>query len=182
MSRRQAVLVVALLLASACGLPSEETPRPIEAQELGPTATGPALPLGARSTTLYLVRDAALAPVTRRTASVGSPSTALQLLLRGPSPTESVQGLSSAVGPETVVLDDVVRTGSTVVVPLAATPDGLGRSDEVLAYAQVVATLTSLPGVAAVRFVRDGEALSVPRADGSLSDGALTRSDYAELL
>ena len=118
----------------------------------------------------------------RRSASTDSVRTALQLLLRGPSDVESAQGLSTALGPEAVLLADVEQVGPTVTVPLADAAGGLGRSDEVLAYAQVVATLTALPGVASVRFVRDGAPLPVPRADGSLADGPLRRSDYSALL
>lgn len=183
MSSRSAVAALALALAcSGCGLSSDRAPRPLEAQELSAAPAGPTLRPGASSTTLYLVRDAALAPVTRRTASTGSPRTALQLLLRGASPGESVQGLGSALGPEAVLLDGVEVDGAVVTVPLAGATAGLGRNDEVLAYAQVVTTLTALPGIDAVRFVRDGQPLSVPRADGELSDGPLSRRDYAELL
>lgn len=182
MRRSPAVLVLALSLCTACGLSSEQAPRLLDAQELGAASERPAVPPGARSTTLYLVRDSALAPVTRRTASSGSPTTALQLLLRGPTPGESAQGLSSALGPDAVLLDDITSSGTTVVVPLAGVTAGPGRSDEVLAYAQVVTTLTSLREVSAVRFTREGAALAVPRADGSLSDGPLSRRDYADLL
>ncbi len=175
------LVAVAVALSSACGLPTESAPRDIPAQELTP-ADAPAPVPGVRPTTLYLVRDGALAPVTRRTASTGSPRNALQLLVRGPSAGESAQGLSTALGPDSVVLDGVGVRGSTVTVALADTRAGLGRNDEVLAYGQVVATLTALPGVSAVLFVRDGAELSVPRADGSLAEGPLTRRDYAELL
>lgn len=183
MRSRTAAVGLALALACAgCGVSSESAPRPLGAVDLTPASPGPTPQPGARSTVLYLVRDAALAPVTRRTASTGSPRAALQLLLRGASPGESAQGLSSALGPEAVLLDELEVDGGLVTVPLADEPAGLGRSDEVLAYAQVVATLTALPGVTAVRFVRDGRALPVPRADGSLSDGPLARRDYADLL
>lgn len=182
MRTRAATVVVALLLSAACGVPTESVPRAIPPAPSAPASSGASLSPGARSTTLYLVRDAALAPVTRRTASAPSARTALQLLLQGPSDAESAQGLSSALGPEAVVVDRVGTAGATATVPLAGTSAGLGRSDEVLAYAQVVATLTALPGISAVRFVRQGATLSVPRADGSLADGVLTRRDYADLL
>ncbi len=183
MRRTAVVLVLALSLLAGCGLSSERAPRLLEVQDLGGTPSErPAVPPGARSTTLYLVRDNALAPVTRRTAASGSPNTALQLLLRGPTTGESTQGLSTALGPDAVLLNRLTTSDNTVVVPLAGVPAGLGRSDEVLAYAQIVTTLTSLRDVSAVRFTRDGAALAVPRADGSLTGGPLSRRDYADLL
>lgn len=182
MSRTAAVALLLAMVCTGCGLPTDASPRRLEAQELRPASTGPTLRPGLRSTTLYLVRDAALAPVLRRTESAGSPRTALLLLLRGASPGESAQGLSTALDPGAVLLDDLDTAGPLVTVPLAASPAGLGRSDEVLAYAQVVATLTALPDVSAVQFVRDGRPLSVPRADGALVERPLTRRDYADLL
>lgn len=126
--------------------------------------------------------DGSLARVARLTSSGGSPRSSLELLLRGATSDESVQGLSTALGPDAVLLDGVRVDGSVVTVPLVGGSPGLGRSDEVLAYAQIVATLTALPDVTGVGFVRDGRTLSVPRGDGSLAHGPLTRRDYADLL
>lgn len=182
----RALLLVAVVLLSGCGLQPESEPRalPVRASvDPGPSSTATVLP-GARPTTLYLVRDAMLAPVIRRTSTARSPQTALALLLRGPTPSEGDQGLSSALAPDAVLLDQVqVLDDGLVVVPLKTLPvEGLVRSDEVLAYAQVVATLTALPGVRAVSFRRDGAPLAVPRADGLVADTPLTRRDYAPLL
>ncbi len=51
-----------------------------------------------------------------------------------------------------------------------------------LALAQVVTTLAGLPEVTAVRFVRDGQDLPVPRGDGAIVPGPLTAADYRDLL
>lgn len=40
---------------------------------------------------------------------------------------------------------------------------------------------TAQPGVGLVEFSIDGDPIDVPRADGSLTDSAVTRDDYAPL-
>ena len=179
------VVLLATLLVTGCGVRTEPTPR-VLADRASPSAgpTGSLSPVpGSRPTTLYLVRDAALSPVIRRTSAPGSPVAALQLLLRGPNRSEADQGLSTALGPDAVLLDEVQVRGDQVVVPLRELPaEGVVRSDEVLGYAQMVSTLTALRGVASVVFTRDGTPLAVPRADGSIATEPLTRRDYASLL
>jgi hypothetical protein len=63
-------------------------------------------------------------------------------------------------------------------------PAGAGaRSDDVLAYGQIVCTLTGRGAeIGTVSFVSHGEPLAVPRPDGSLTGGELTISDYTSLL
>lgn len=60
--------------------------------------------------------------------------------------------------------------------------EGTARSDEILAYGQIVCTLTGRFDVSAVSFTRDGKPLEVPRADGTLTSEPLRGSDYAGLL
>jgi hypothetical protein len=68
-------------------------------------------------------------------------------------------------------------------VSIAMPTEQGARSDEVLAYGQIVCTLTSQGAeVGTVSFVTGSEPLAVPRADGSLADGSLTIADYAGLL
>ena len=60
--------------------------------------------------------------------------------------------------------------------------DEVTGTDQVLAIGQIVMTLTSLPDVTSVRFVRDGETVAVPLPDGSLVRRALDPDDYSPLL
>ena len=72
--------------------------------------------------------------------------------------------------------------GMAVVDSPATQSDSSDRTDEVLAFVQVVLTRTSLPDVRAVRFSREGRPLPVARGDGTLGAGWLTRRDYSNLL
>jgi spore germination protein GerM len=51
--------------------------------------------------------------------------------------------------------------------------------EQILALAQLVYTLTELPGISAVQFSFDDQPAEVPTAEGSLKTGAVTRADYA---
>jgi hypothetical protein len=105
----------------------------------------------------------------------------VQDLVAGPTRAEQQDGLTSALAQ--------MRVGSTIVtqrraaVEIGAPPVPGARSDEALAYAQIVCTLTSQGAeVGTVSFTRDAQTLAVPRGDGSLSTGPLTIADYAELI
>ena len=55
-------------------------------------------------------------------------------------------------------------------------------ADQILAIAQVVCTITGLPGIGQVRFTQQGRPTDVPRADSSLTDKPVSRDDYQSLL
>jgi spore germination protein GerM len=98
-------------------------------------------------------------------------------LLSGPTAAEQDEGIGSALtGGE--VIGDVTLADGQAKVDLVVGLDGTGRSDAVLAIAQVVCTLDAQPDVAGVVFTREGEVVAVPRADGALSKGPLTATDY----
>ena len=54
--------------------------------------------------------------------------------------------------------------------------------DPLATIAQLVCTLTQQRGVGAVRFTVDGVPFDVPIANGSLTEGPVSRDDYAPLL
>lgn len=174
-----------LLGSSACGIHSESAPRPLDdaAAPFREVRQGPTpAPTGTARALVYLVQDRRLVAVTRRVPAPPTPLAALAALQSGPSGGESDAGLTTSVLAG-FTLDAKPRVGAKVNidVPLPVSSDS-GRTDEVLGYAQVVLTLTSVPGVTSVQFLRKGETLDVPRGDGSLARVPLTRRDYASLL
>ena len=175
---------LAALVVAGCGVPAEDTARPLSTDDApfgllaGPTAT--ARPQGADAEQLLFVRDSMLVAVTRRAVSVSARS-ALSDLLSGPSEQERAQGLTTALPPG-ATRGQVDVTRGVASVDLGPGLLDSGRSDQVLALAQVVVTLDALPGVDAVRFLRDGKALPVPAGDGALQDAPLTAGDYSGLL
>jgi spore germination protein GerM len=187
MRRRLLILLMASLVGPAasglagCGVPLDDAPRDIRVPGEANASGGPS-PGVAGSTVrrLYLVRDGRLVRVPRRVPAPRTPREQLDDLLAGPTAEESDEGLTSALTTMTVTDLQLVDRRATIVL---GDPSELGvRSDEVLAFGQIVCTLTSLPDVGTVSFVADGRPLRVPRADGSLTDSPLTIADYSALV
>jgi hypothetical protein len=130
---------------------------------------------------LFMVRYRSLVRVTRRVPEPPTVTSLVRDLQAGPTLTERNDGLSSAL-PGAGVITGVRQVDRRAEVALGSELDASGRSDEIVAFAQVVCTLTSHGDVDAVFFVRDGRRVAVPRADGSLSEGPLTAADYRPLI
>jgi spore germination protein GerM len=182
-----AVLLVAGLVVSsttACGVPAEDDPRPIEAATAG-ASSAPAQPAGEGSgpavETLYFVRNSSLVAVRRAGSRPPSAENQLEHLLAGPTDAEHDSGLSSALTGLGITAQ-VRIDGTAAVVDVGSRPDRAGRSDEVLAYGQIVCTLTARPDVETVIFHYEGQLVDVPRADGSLGRRPLAAADYASLV
>lgn len=187
MTRRLRALAAVLASAVAltgCGVPTEDSPRPIAvgSRPTSTTVTHTASPApGVPVELLFLVRDAGLVPVRRPAGPEPAIDEQLRHLLAGPTATERAAGYSSALTGITVTGMVEVR-GGDATVEIGNRSDGAGRSDEVLAYGQIVCTLTSRADVRTVSFLHDGQPLRVPRADASLADGRLTAADYTDLI
>jgi hypothetical protein len=177
-----AVLVAAL---AGCGIPPDGQPREVQPPP-GPYGViashrpSTAEP-GAVRQTLYFTKDGALIPVTRRVRGEPTPTDLIRTLLAGPTDEEQARGIGSALSGVNIAADVRVVNG-LATVDLTTAPEGTGRSDEILAYAQVVCTLDARTAVTAITFTRQGTPIGVPRANGSLADGPLTAADYAALI
>lgn len=170
-----------LLATTACGISAEHSahtiPKPVLASHTpstDPESTGPV------DERLFLVKDGRLVPVTRQIRSTPTVESVTADLLAGPTGPERAAGDTSALL-GTNLVSAVSRQDSEAVVELAADSTDQVRTDQVLGFAQIVCTLTELPGVTSVGFRHEGQAVAVPHADGSLSDSPLTAADYLSL-
>ena len=180
---KRLLVLLSLGAVTACGVGVESTPRPLDRNarpfQAAVTQASPA-PTGTGRAVVYLARDQVLVAVLRRVPTPPTPADVLAALAAGPNSREQDAGFVSAV-PLKAKVSDRSRVPGILVVEVPTVDTASTRTDEVLGYGQMVVTLASLPEVAGVRFVRNGRAIGVPRGDGSLFDGALTRRDYAEL-
>jgi hypothetical protein len=187
MTRRLRIGAVALAawLLAACGVPAQDEPHAVGLPRRPLTGTAP-VPAGTAAAgdlaeVLCFVRDGSLVEAVRRVGTRSSPQQQVADLAAGPTEVERDAGLTTAL--TATALSVGLPAGSTEArVEVAVADEGGARSDEMIAYGQIVCTLTARPDVGSVVFVRDGARLEVPRADGSLSAGPLYGSDYASLV
>jgi hypothetical protein len=132
---------------------------------------------------LYFILGAGLLKVQTNVVSPASPSQALLLLGSGPLNDPSYAGLRSAIPQTLDATVELSRGVATVTVPESFLRT-LAPSDQRLAIAQIVATLTSRPGIGQVSFVVDDAPIAVPRGRGDLvAPGTpVTFDDYAMLI
>ncbi|MBG0565445.1 GerMN domain-containing protein [Actinoplanes aureus] len=182
--RARAALATALLLLAGCGVPAQDEPHPVT---LPRPPLGTASPVasaaagGEAAQVLCLVRDNRLTQTVRRVDSVTDPQRQLDQLVAGPTAAEQAQGLTTALA-ATALTVTLPPGATTATVEVGAAGEGAARSDEVLAYGQIVCTLTARTDIATVAFVRAGRPLQVPRGDGTLSSSPLRVADYRSLI
>ena len=174
------VLVLPLLLAG-CGLPLDDGPREPDNPRPYRSGTAAAPGVGSAVERLCLVKDDRIVRIQRRLPTTRNAAEQLADLFGGPNAAEQADGYTSAltgtVGTPRLGLD-----GAAATVDIGDWNAHGNRSDEVLAFGQIVCTLTSRPEIGTVSFTSGGEPVSVPRADLSLSNGPLTLVDYDELI
>jgi spore germination protein GerM len=79
-----------------------------------------------------------------------------------------------------LVPDRPVATDAVVTVAVSREFTEVAGGNQLLATAQVVFTVTEVPGVAAVRVTADGSPVEVP-TDAGLTDEPVRREDYASV-
>jgi spore germination protein GerM len=133
------------------------------------------------SVLLYYLEAGNLIEIARPTFSEPTARRALRGLLAGPSVSEQAFGATSAL-PSSASARLVHVSEQTARVELAhGFRDGT-VANQPAALAQIVFTLTAIPGIDAVTFSIDGSDVAVPTAAGNLVEGPVTREQYAELL
>jgi hypothetical protein len=178
-------VVLAGMLLGGCGVPAEDEPHTIDLPRRPFTSSSPstatAEPSGEVAEVLCLARDGRLVQTVRRVESAPSAQLQAEHLVAGPTGRELQAGLTTALAGWSLKVE---VSGGTRLAQVAITEadEGNARNDEMIAYAQIVCTLTARADVGSVLFTREGDRLEVPRADFSLSRGPLYSSDYSALI
>jgi spore germination protein GerM len=185
-SRFTGPLLALALAAGGCGLPApgdvdRVDPATVPFGLLDTTAPGAptAAPRGPVAQ-VFFVRDQRLVAIPRRVVGENVPSEAVRLLLEGPTAVEAAAGVTSDV-PARTRLISLDLTGHVVTVDFTDEFGTVGGSDQVLAVAQLVYTLTASRYIESVRFAINGKPTEVPNGSGSLSSAPRTRHDYRGL-
>ena len=185
MTRRSAILAVSLSLTlGGCGIPADRVAQPLATPLLPasrPTSTS--LEPAATATTVVIFLSARGELVPMAIAADGtSASVAVTTLLEWPRRRGATSGLTTAINENTRLVNPVTIKNGVATVTLSQQFLDEQRQTQLLAVAQLVYTVTALPGVSAVRLgVRDDQ-IEVPVADGRLVSRPVTRDDYPGLL
>lgn len=127
-----------------------------------------------------LVGDDLLVATSRILEGPVKPIDLLRSLSREVSDDEARFGLRTALTDPDTIGGVTVRAG-TAHVDLERVPSAGGGTSAV-AVGQIVCTLTNQPGIGLVTFTVGGRPVQVPRPDGSLSDGPVSRDDFEPLM
>lgn len=200
----QTIALSALTASSvACGVPEEGRFIPLDDSQVpdalivtttvASTTTSLATPPENTSTTvadvlyesveLYFVSANRVVRSERRIVSPATPTQVLDTLLAGLDNQTESAGLRSAL-PRGLTATIEVRRGVARISSTAPFLSDLEPSDQRLAIAQLVLTLTRRPGIGQVLFSVDGVDIQVPRGGGDLTAPgvAVTYDDYLAVL
>jgi spore germination protein GerM len=177
----------AVLAFTACGVAAQDRPRVADDDSVpfgllapnAPTLVPPPAAVTAERVTLCFLAGDKLVQLEHPIDPPVS-TEAVVAALREPPPSAD-ETLRSVVGPTPLVVH--VRTsGGVAQVDLTPAVTALGGNNQLLAVAQLVCTLTARPGIGQVSFTLNDSPIEVPRGDGSLTSGAVSRDDYAAFL
>lgn len=204
--------VCALLSGASCGVPRDSKDRPLAPNEIAyspqPERTTTTTTVSTTTTTtppvttvdppqtsttitpttvfiafpldVYWIDGAMVRPI-RRNDVKATLDSAIEALRAGPLFTDTADGLRSAI-PSSDMIDSATVQSGTATVNLAPSFLTLPGTEQTLAIAQIVYTVTNLPGTGLVEFRLGGRPLSVPTSNGQPSGGAVSRDDYVSLL
>lgn len=179
---RALVVGLTVFAFTGCSLDAESTPRPIAEDPLRVDNDGP----GTESRTtgigrVYLQRSDAsgtsVLVAVQRDLSL-DPTTAMRVLLEGPTDDEQGSGLRTAIPRDTRIISAGFVASGTVEVNITASIFSATGEDLVGAVAQIVLTLVDIEGIDRVSLVVDGETTEWPRGDGTLTSRPLTEFDF----
>ena len=205
-------VIGALFFASGCGVPRDAKDRPLAPNEIAytpqaeptttttivtttPTTTPPATTVDPQQTSttmtpttvfiafpldVYWIDGSMVRPI-RRNDVKATLDSAIDALRDGPLFPDTADGLRSAI-PSSDMIDSATVESGTATINLAPLFLTLPGTEQTLAIAQIVYTVTNLPGTGLVEFRLGGRPLSVPTSNGEPSRGALSRDDYVSLL
>lgn len=183
---RTAAALLPLALLAGCGVPLDDTHRPIEQSEvpfelLDDGEDRDADGNGPVTVQVPLVRDGRLLSVDRRVEAPAGPDEAVRALLRGPSEAQIESGFRTAVPARARLISLDVSDG-VATLDLSGEITDVSGEEQLLAVAQLVIAADSTEGVNGVVLRLEGRPIDVPLPDGSLVTRPVSTADYRALL
>lgn len=178
-----ALLVALAVTITGCGIPDQSSPVPIDNARLPPERSAASLPRTPTSTsvTLYFVNTGNRLLAVTHTAAYKGLNATIGGLLDGPTQQETSSGATSAIPAGTKLISSSVN-GSVAQLDFSNVLASVSGQEQLLAFAQIVATATTIPGINAVQVAVAGQSVNAPLPDGTLAQEPVTRSNYTSLL
>jgi spore germination protein GerM len=187
-------LVAALALAWACSAPVDSGPKTLRAASIPPdlrgettTTTTTIISTGeSEEATVYYIKSDPTNGIDRLVAVkrlVTPPVTVekvVQKLFSPPTNQERLDGLRTAISPDTTVLGAPVEAHIVTINVSKIFAFGAPQ-EQINAFAQVVFTALDVGGVTGVLFALNGHRLEVPQGDGSSTSAPLGRASYPQV-
>lgn len=185
MSRFAKVLatLAAAGVVAGCGVPVGSGPARIDPSTvpyglLNESGTAAPDELFGRAVPIFLVDRDRLVSVTRHVNGSNVAQRSLGALLLGPTAIEASRGYRTAIPPDVRLISLDYVGDKTASVDLTPAFGAISGSDQVLAVAQIVYTLTASSHIRAVVFAVADKPVAVPDGDGTLDTAPRTRADY----
>jgi hypothetical protein len=185
-ARRCMAVAVCAVVASACGISPDDSPRDIDQRVATPLVEPPAVVEAIGAERIYLVAPDVpglpdrLQAVARDTGDV--PLAVVEAVLAGPSADELDSGYRSILPPTVRVNSVTVRRSGVLAVDLSSEIRDVAGDVLPLGLAQLVYSVDLLPGVSAMLVTVDGQMAQWPAGNGELVSGPLTVYDYPALV
>jgi spore germination protein GerM len=173
-----AAVLAALFGLAACGVPLDDSPRAISRTTVPADETVTTTPTTsdnprAATVSIYFLRGNSLELADYPVEGQPTLGKALDLQLGGPQADDA--DLSSAIPPETRLLDVVVTDGVAMVDLTSEMGDISGQPGK-QAFAQIVFTVLGFPEIHSVRFRVAGQPIVAPTDRGNLD--SVSAGDY----
>ena len=199
------VLLTSLLVLPACGVPTSSPSRPIDPDAIPEQFTATTVPPTTTSTTttttvvpppsttstdlaveqvdVFFVSGSRVVPIPRLLLSPASAPQVVAALVEGVPDIDEAAGLRSAL-PIGLSIDVSVERGVATVDLDPTFLLVVSGSEQRLAVAQIVLTLTRRAGIGQVTFTSDSQPINVPRGGGDLTapGESVACDDYDNLL
>jgi spore germination protein GerM len=178
-----AAAVAASACLTACSVPDQKTPEILGGvqETIQPSAAPkPSTPSSSRLIVYFVDSNSQLVSVARSDPYSGL-NIAIGELLAGPTSAELGDGLSSAIPVGTKLIYASI-SGSTARLDFSNDLASISGHEQLLAFAQIVVTSGSIPGIALVQISVAGQAVNAPQPDGTLAEGPVAPSEYASLV
>ena len=196
MIRGSRLVVLAVLLAAGCGVSADGEPQAIEPANLPPglldanPTSSTTLPESDSTTAVkvyFLKRrgdTSVLVPVDRQVkeSEATLPGARIAPLFASTTPEEQQNQFTTSIPPGTKLLRAAAPTGTDdLIIDLSSEAFAAQGQELANAFGQIVWTVTEIPGITGVRFLRDGVAINAVDDQGVEQVGAVTRADYRSL-